>query len=74
MTDRPAQLSPAADRSPDALAANPALSDAQLARLRAHGTPDELDTGETAFAAGDPTNELIVIGQGAIEVVRTATF
>jgi thioredoxin reductase (NADPH) len=73
MTDRPARLSPAADGSADALAANPTLSDAQLARLRAHGTPDELHAGETAFAAGDPTNELIVIDQGAIEVVRTAT-
>jgi thioredoxin reductase (NADPH) len=74
MTDRPARLSPAAEGSPDAIGANPTLSDAQLARLRAHGTPDELDAGETAFAAGDQTSDLIIIEQGAIEVVRTATL
>jgi hypothetical protein len=33
-------------------AADPELSDGQLARLRAYGTPDELDVGEAAFAAG----------------------
>jgi thioredoxin reductase (NADPH) len=72
MRHRPARLSPAADRSPDALAANPTLSDAQLARLRAYGSPDVLEVGETAFAAGDPAYDLIVIDQGAIEVVRAA--
>jgi thioredoxin reductase (NADPH) len=50
------------------------LSAGQLARLRAYGTPDELDAGETAFAAGDSTYDLIVIEQGAIEVVRAATI
>ena len=74
MTGRPARQSPADDRSPDALAANPTLSDAQLARLRTYGSPDELEVGETAFAAGDPAYDLIVIDQGAIEVVRTATL
>src|ERR1700694_1633524 len=73
MTDRPVPQSPADERSPDALGANPTLSDAQLARLRAYGSPDELGVGETAFAAGDPAYELMVIRQGAIEVVRAAT-
>src|ERR1700730_883614 len=73
MTHRPARLSPADERSPDALGANPTLSDAQLARLRAYGSPDVLEVGETAFAAGDPAYDLIVIDQGAIEVVRAAT-
>jgi thioredoxin reductase (NADPH) len=50
------------------------LSDGQLARLRGYGTADELEAGEAAFAAGDPTYDLIVIEQGAIEVVRAATL
>ncbi|MEA2374503.1 MAG: thioredoxin reductase, partial [Thermoleophilaceae bacterium] len=54
-------------------AADPELSDDQLARLRAYGTPDELDVGEAAFAAGDPTYDVIVIEQGTIEIVRAAT-
>ena len=62
------------DGSPEALAAYPELSDGQLARLRAYGSPEALEVGETAFAAGDPTYDLIVIEQGAIEVVRPATL
>ena len=73
MIDSPRQRSSGDDTSPEALAANPKLSDGQLARLRAYGRPDELDVGEAAFAAGDPTYDLIVIEQGAIEVVRAAT-
>jgi CRP-like cAMP-binding protein len=45
-------------------------SDAQLAR---RVRLDELEAGETAFAAGDPAYDLIVIEQGAIEVVRPST-
>ena len=41
--------------------------------MRGYGSPDELDAGEAAFAAGDPTYDLIVIEEGAIEVVRAAT-
>jgi thioredoxin reductase (NADPH) len=52
------------------LAAYPELSDGQLARLRAYGSPEELEVGEAAFAAGDPTYDLIVVEHGAIEVVR----
>jgi thioredoxin reductase (NADPH) len=76
MTYGARQQSPASadDGSPEALAANPALSDRQLARLRAYGSSDELEVGETAFAAGDPTYDLIVIERGAIEVVRAATL
>jgi thioredoxin reductase (NADPH) len=43
-------------------------------RLRAYGSPDELEIGEAAFAAGDPTYDLIVIEQGAIDVLRAATL
>jgi thioredoxin reductase (NADPH) len=49
------------------------LSDGQLARLRAYGSPAELAVGEAAFAAGDPSYDLIVIDEGTIEVVRPAT-
>ena len=62
------------DASPEPLAAYPELSDRQLARLRAYGTPDEFEVGEAAFAAGDPTYDLTVIDRGAIEVVRAATL
>jgi thioredoxin reductase (NADPH) len=54
-------------------AADPELSDGQLARLRAYGSPDELEAGEAAFAAGDPAYDLIVIEQGVIELVRAGT-
>lgn len=54
-------------------AADPELSDDQLARLRAYGTPDELEVGEAAFEAGDPTYDVIVIEAGTIEIVRAAT-
>ena len=73
MTDGPRPRSSADDGSPEAIAANPELTGGQLARLRAYGSRAELEVGETAFAAGDPTYDLIVIEQGAIEVVRAAT-
>jgi hypothetical protein len=49
-TDSERQRSPGDDGSPEALAANPRLSDDQLARLRAYGSPDDLDIG-AAFAS-----------------------
>src|SRR5205807_9971516 len=64
MTDGRRPRSSLDDGSPESVAANPGLSDGQLARLRAYGTPDELDVGEAAFAAGDPTYDLIVIEEG----------
>jgi CRP-like cAMP-binding protein len=73
MTDRPARQSPADGRSPDALAANPTLSDAHLVRLGAWGSPDQLEAGEVAFAAGDQACDLIAIEKGATEVVRPST-
>jgi thioredoxin reductase (NADPH) len=54
-------------------AADPELSDGQLARLRAYGSPDELEVGEAAFESGDPTYDLIVIEQGVIELLLAAT-
>jgi thioredoxin reductase (NADPH) len=72
MTDPRERATRAEAGSPEILAAYPELSDVQLARLRAYGNPDELEVGEAAFAAGDPTYDLIVIEEGAIEVVRAA--
>jgi CRP-like cAMP-binding protein len=69
----PEEQALAGDGSPDALAANPELTDEQLARLHGYSTPDALDIGESAFAAGDPSYDLIVIDEGAIDVVRPAT-
>jgi thioredoxin reductase (NADPH) len=34
---------------------------------------DEVDVGDFAFAAGDPTYDLVVSEAGVIEVVRPAT-
>lgn len=58
--------------SPESLEAFPKLSDAQWARLREYGAPDELEVGETAFAAGDLAYDLIVIDEGSLELVRAA--
>jgi thioredoxin reductase (NADPH) len=52
---------------------SPGLTDAQFARLRSYGTPDELPAGDEPFAAGDPSYDLILIEEGAIDVVRPAT-
>ncbi len=73
MTDGQKQRQASGDGSPEALAASPELSADQLARLRAYGIPDALEVGEAAFAAGDPSYDLIVIEEGAIEVVRPPT-
>ena len=48
MTDGPRQQSPADDGSPAPAA--PELSDGQLARLRAYGSPDQLAVGGAASA------------------------
>ena len=45
---------------------SPELTVDQLARVRAYGTPDVVDVGEAAFAAGDPTYDLVVIEAGVI--------
>jgi thioredoxin reductase (NADPH) len=61
------------DGPPPEATVDPELTDDQLARLRGYGTPDTLEVGETAFADGDPTYDLIVIDEGAIDVIRPAT-
>jgi thioredoxin reductase (NADPH) len=51
----------------------PELSEQQLARLRAYGSPEAVEVGDAVFSAGDPSYDLIVVESGAIEVVRAAT-
>lgn len=59
--------------SPEWATAYPRLSEEQLARLRSYGEPDQLEVGQNAFTAGDPTYELIVVESGAVAVIRPAT-
>jgi thioredoxin reductase (NADPH) len=73
MGNGPKQQPPDRDKSPTAPELNPELTDEQLARLRGYGDPDALEVGEAAFAAGDPSYDLIVMEEGTIEVVRPAT-
>jgi thioredoxin reductase (NADPH) len=51
----------------------PELDAAQLARLRAYGTPAEVVAGEYVFRTGDRSYDLVVIESGRIEIVREAT-
>ena len=74
VSDSPAAASAEAPDDPTARAlAYPQLTEPQLARLRAYGTPETLEVGEDAFTAGDPSYDLIVVERGAIEVIRPAT-
>ena len=73
MTDPLEQATPADAGTPEILAAYPELSDGSAGATPRLWRPDELEVGEAAFAAGDPTYDLIVIDEGAIEVVRPAT-
>ena len=63
----------APDDSTGSLLAYPELSERQLARLRAYGSPETLEVGDDAFTAGDPSYDLIVVESGAIEVISPAT-
>lgn len=49
------------------------LSEEQLGRLRAYGDAVDLEVGDTLFETGDPSYDLIVIEDGAIELTRDAT-
>jgi len=54
-------------------AAFPVLTVSQLARLRAYGTCHPIKKGQSVFAAGDATYDLVLIDDGAIDIVRAAT-
>jgi thioredoxin reductase (NADPH) len=51
----------------------PELSDAQLARLSAYGTPQTVDAGDVLYGPGDATYDLIVIEDATVEIVQPAT-
>jgi thioredoxin reductase (NADPH) len=71
LTDVPP--SPDGPRATDDAVVRPDLSEAQLARLRAYGTREEVAAGELVIRAGDPTYDLIVVERGTVDVVRPAT-
>src|SRR5580692_4297808 len=53
--------------------ASPRLGDELFARLLAYGTPQETHQGDVLFRPGDEDADLIVVGRGSVEVVRTET-
>jgi thioredoxin reductase (NADPH) len=64
----------AASPTPTEMAqAFPVFTDEQLVRLRAYGTPEQVDIGDTLFRPGDLTYDLVLIEQGVIDIVSTAT-
>src|SRR5690349_1127477 len=53
--------------------ASPRLGDELFARLLTYGTPHETHQGDVLFQPGDEDVDLIVVGRGSVEVVRTET-
>jgi thioredoxin reductase (NADPH) len=51
----------------------PTLTPAQLARLQAYGTEQTTAVGDILFRPGDRTYDLVVIDEGAVEIVSSAT-
>ncbi|MEV5576786.1 FAD-dependent oxidoreductase [Spirillospora sp. NPDC052269] len=49
---------------------SPALDEAQLALLRAHGSERDVATGDVLFADGDETYDLIVLLAGTADIVE----
>ena len=49
------------------------MSDAQLARLRPYGTPQDVEAGEVLYGPGDATYDFIVIEDATVEIVQPAT-
>src|ERR1700744_1856463 len=54
-------------------AASPRLSRDLFTRLLSYGTPQPTQAGDVLFEAGDEGVDLIVVGQGSVEVIRAAT-
>ncbi|HEX3714514.1 MAG TPA: FAD-dependent oxidoreductase [Trebonia sp.] len=53
--------------------ASPKLADELFARLLAFGTPQETRPGDVLFKPGDVDVDLIVVVEGAVDVIRTET-
>ena len=51
--------------------ASPKLGDELFARLVAYGTPQQTRPGDVLFSPGDVDVDLIVVGRGCVDVVRT---
>jgi len=52
----------------------PRLTEAQCVRMRAFGERQAVSVGDLLFQPGDVTYDLILIDEGAIDIVNTATF
>jgi thioredoxin reductase (NADPH) len=57
----------------DMAQAFPVFTDEQLARLRAYGTAETVNVGDTLFRPGDLTYDLVLIEQGVVDIVSTPT-
>jgi thioredoxin reductase (NADPH) len=53
--------------------ASPKLGDELFTRLVAYGTPQETRPGDVLFNPGDVDVDLIVVGRGSVDVIRTDT-
>jgi thioredoxin reductase (NADPH) len=53
--------------------ASPKLGDELFARLVAYGTPQETRPGDVLFRPGDVDVDMIVVGRGSVDVIRTDT-
>lgn len=53
--------------------ARPRLTEQQLGRLETYGRAEDLEVGDTLFATGDASYDLMVIESGAVELTRDAT-
>ncbi len=65
-----------ADQPPnDAVLATafPQLTSAQMARLQAYGAPQDIHVGDIVFQPGDDAYDLILIDEGEIQILTTAT-
>ncbi|MGD0700169.1 MAG: FAD-dependent oxidoreductase [Trebonia sp.] len=51
--------------------ASPKLGDELFARLVAYGTPQPTRAGDVLFSPGDVDVDLIVVGRGSVDVIRT---
>ena len=54
---------------PDAADARPLLGESQLATLRRYGDESQVGQGDLLFADGDTTYDLVVILEGAVDIV-----
>jgi thioredoxin reductase (NADPH) len=65
--------STAATSTPVDAAAFPVLTPSQLTRLRAYGVEQIVAAGDILFRPGDRSYDLVLIDEGAVEIVSSAT-